>query len=58
MTNQHEPPEMPELAATIINEELTDPIYTFYPSNATDEELQTHWIRFRESDSVSLSEAL
>ena len=49
---------MPELAATIINEEVTDPIYTFYPSNATDEELQTHWIRFRESDSVSLSEAL
>ena len=57
MTTQHDPPELPELATTMINEEVTDPIYTFYPSNATDEELHTMWIRFRESDSVSLSEA-
>lgn len=58
MTPQYEQPDPPELAATIVNEESRDPIYTLYPSHATDEELHTQWIRFRESDSVSLSEAL
>lgn len=45
-----------ELMSVLIEADDGTPITVFYPSDATDEELKTMWIRSKESDLVSVTD--
>lgn len=56
MTERSEPSSLPELAVTLLNEHTPNPTFVLYPTDTTDKDLETTWIRFEESDSIPLRE--
>ncbi len=56
MTDRREPVPRPELSITLLEEHAPISTYVCYPSDATNQGLESMWIRFEEGDSVSLWE--
>ncbi len=58
MTERCEPSPLPELAVAMLDEHAPVSTYVLYPTDTTDKDLETTWIRFEESDSIPLWENL
>ncbi|SDY97631.1 hypothetical protein SAMN05216564_12118 [Halopenitus persicus] len=54
MTSRCESPYGPKLDITLLDDQAQVPTYVLYPADTTDKDVETTWIRFKESDSISL----
>lgn len=53
MTGSCESLDRPALDVTLLDDQAPVPTYILYPASATDKDVETMWIRFEESDTIS-----